>query len=115
MKPPQYEEMDAGRERAIPDAFERVCGNLKKYHLVKIPPTVRPNGWVGPLPRSTFEVRDLAHETLVAQFFPNGNYDCHKDDFRPYFDRMVDIIELAGQKAYDRFMEEYSRLRERDS
>lgn len=112
VKPPQYEEMDHGREIAIPLAFEKYCAHLKRYDLVEIPPVKHPGGWCGPIPRPTFEVREKASHELIAEFFPNGNYQCHRPDFEPTYKRMVDMIEKAGQEAYERFLKEYERIRQ---
>ncbi|OPY31016.1 MAG: hypothetical protein A4E32_01998 [Methanomassiliicoccales archaeon PtaU1.Bin124] len=112
MKPPQYEEMDKGRQKAIPEAFERFAAPLGKYHLVTIPPVKHPQGWCGPIPRPVFEVRDMGGNELVAEFYCNGNYNLYQDDFRPIYDQMVPMIEEAGQRAYLHFLEEYERRRQ---
>lgn len=112
MKPPQYEKMDEGREIAIPVNFEKICGKGGKYHLVEIPPVKHSSGWTGPLPRPTFEVRERSNNELVAEFFPNGYYRCHKNEFSQMYNKMVDAIERAGNEAYDEFILEYERLRQ---
>jgi hypothetical protein len=112
MKPPQYEEMDHGREVTIPLAFEKVCGRLNRYRLRTNPPIKPLPNWVGPIPRPTFEVLEEGDGSLVAEFYPNGHYRCHRDDFLPYFKKMEAIIEKAGQDAYDRFIEKYEEMRE---
>lgn len=112
MKPPQYEEMDGGRELAIPRAFRMFCESSGNYRLVTIPPEQHPPGWCGPLPRNTYEVRRADSDELMAEFYPNGNYNNYSKDFEPTFRQMVDIIELSGQEAYRRFMDEYERRRQ---
>jgi len=110
MKPPQYEEMDSGRESTIPEAFKRFCGH--GYRLVTVPPKANPPGWGGPLPRNTFEVRRADNDDLVADFYPNGTYNNYSDDFKPVFHQMVEMVERSGQEAYRRFMDEYERRRQ---
>jgi hypothetical protein len=112
MKPPQYEEMDHGRELAIPMAFDKYCDHLKRFYLVEIPPPQHPSGWCGPIPRPTYEVHEISGADLVAEFFPNGYYKCHRPDFEPTYRKMVELVERSGQEAYDRFLEEYERRRQ---
>jgi hypothetical protein len=112
MKPPQYEKMDEGRETAIRINFEKYCGKGGRYRLIEIPPMKHTEGWCGPIPRPTFEVRERSNNDLVAEFFPNGFYRCHKDEFSQIYDRMVEAIETAGKEAYDSFILEYERLRQ---
>jgi hypothetical protein len=111
LKPPQYEEMDRGREEAIPMAFQKVCARLNRYRLKINPPVQPPMHWTGPLPRQTFEVMELGEDTLVAEFYPNGHYRCYRPEFQPYFEKMEDIIEKAGQQAYEAFMARYEEMR----
>lgn len=111
MKPPQYEEMDGGRESAIPAAFQRFC-DAGTYRLVTIPPEKPPPGWGGPVPRNIFEVRRRFGGELIAEFYPNGTFNNYSEDFETIFRQMVDMIERTGQEAYDRFMAEYERRRQ---
>jgi hypothetical protein len=111
LKPPQYEEMDRGREEAIPMAFQKVCARLNRYRLRTNPPVQTPAHWTGPLPRHTFDVLEGGDDAVVAEFYPNGHYRCYRPDFRPYFEKMEGIIEKAGQEAYEAFMARYEEIR----
>lgn len=112
MKPPWYEEMDHGRELAIPKAFAQICGDQDRYELIILPPVRHPHGWCGPLPRHSFHVQDKQSGELVAELHADGRYLCHRMDFQPFLDRMEGIVERAGQESYDRFMEMYQRSRQ---
>lgn len=114
IKPPQYEELDKGRQRAIPEAYSKICGHIAKYKLIEVPPPTSDDRWGGPLPRPLFEVRDLNDGELVAEFYPNGHFQCHRASFEPYFKRMVEIVEKAGLNGYDAFMTDYEHRRDSD-
>ena len=64
------------------------------------------------MPRPVYEVRDIGGNELVAEFYCNGNYNLYREEFKPNYEQMIAMVEEAGQKAYQTFLDEYEKKRQ---
>jgi hypothetical protein len=113
--PPQYEEMRRARVQAVPAAFKEVlseAGVLDDHALKVLDPPERPQGWVGPVQRPSFEIRKKGSKgALVARIQADGGTELLEEGFGPLLDGIMALANRAGQKAHDDWLEEYARLK----
>lgn len=113
--PPQYEEMRRARVEATPNAFHAVLEStqpLDRYELRRIGPPLRAPGWVGPVARPSFEIWVRGPSLrLVARLMPDGSSECFDPSFGPLLEKMLTLIDGAGQTAHDDFLAKYARLK----
>ncbi|MFX1294243.1 MAG: hypothetical protein ACFFD2_05220 [Promethearchaeota archaeon] len=101
VKHPKYQAMDNARQSEIPSAFEEYATDEYKLKIIEPQTTSKPVA--GPIPRPHFEIFDK-NKKLVAQFYSNGRSECLDETFRPIYEKMVDAIEQAAQKALQEFL-----------
>ena len=100
VKAPEYQTMDDARQWEIPASFEKYA--TQEYKLKRVEPTINEEK-DGPLPRPEFSVYD-ENGKLIAVFHPYGSFKCYDEKFQEIYDKMVQDIEKAAQKAYDDYM-----------
>ncbi|NHJ85832.1 MAG: hypothetical protein FK734_10245 [Asgard group archaeon] len=96
VEPPRLQVQFDARQKMIPILFERHC--KANYKLNIIPPKKEKDPMPGPIPRPTFQVLDDTGE-LIAFFNPWGAAECYKEEFKPFFEKMVKEIEHAAKEA----------------
>lgn len=100
VEPPRLQVQFDARQKIIPILFEKHCSH--NYELEIIPPKKEKNPKPGPIARPTFRVLDSTGE-LIAFFNPHGAAECFKDEFKYYFEKMVQEIEKAAKDALEEF------------
>lgn len=100
VEPPRLRVQFDAREKIIPILFEKHCKD--KYQLEIIPPKEDEDPKPGPIQRPTFQVVDEYGE-LIAFFNPWGKAECYKEEFKHFFDKMIEKIEAAAKDALEEF------------
>ena len=100
VEPPRLQVQFDAREKIIPEIVKKHCN--ESYLLQIINPEEEKDPKPGPISRPTFRVLDDSGE-LVAHFNPWGGSECHKEEFKHFYEKMVADIEKAAADALAEF------------
>ena len=100
VEPPKLQVQFDARQNIIPVLFEKHCKD--NYKLKIIPPKKEKDPKPGPIARPTFQILDDSGE-IIAFFNPWGKAECFKDEFKHFFEKMVNEIENAAKDALAEF------------
>ncbi len=102
VKHPKYQAMDSARESEIPVIFKRVCEGTG-YVIKEFAPKIPDERVCGPIPRASYHVFRKSDRTLMAEFYANGHSELKDEEFQPYYEKMVGMIEGSAQRALDEY------------
>ena len=115
VKPPQYEEMDRAREDVIPRAFQDVCGDNKTYALQTHKPKKSERNVPDGNTKCWYTVKNKKTGQQAAELLPNGFAECKDDEFKRFFDEIVQRVDAAAQQAYQEYVEYEQRHRSKNT